>query len=91
MRLKNVKGNTMEITNIIELESYFEIVSYSTPTSRTQKLKLMREGGHFTYSSTLLTCSSRRAQMWNRSRLQFILVNRACHDSNSRPLTLTPC
>jgi hypothetical protein len=27
-------------------------VSYSAPTSRTQKLKLMREGGHFTYSST---------------------------------------
>jgi hypothetical protein len=64
MRLKNVEGNIMEITNIIELESYFEIVSYSTPTSRTQKLKLIRKGGHFTYSSTLLlTCSSRRVQM----------------------------
>jgi hypothetical protein len=41
----------------------FHGVSYSAPTSQTQKLKLMREGGHFTYSSTLpFTCSSRRAQ-----------------------------
>jgi hypothetical protein len=37
-------------------------VSYSAPTSRTQKLKLMREDGHFTYSSIFsLACSSRRA------------------------------
>jgi hypothetical protein len=51
-------------------------INYSAPTSCTQKLKLMKEGGHFTYSSTLLMCSSRMAQMWNRSRLQFILINR---------------
>jgi hypothetical protein len=52
-------------------------VSSSTLISHTQKLKLMREGGHFTYSSTLpLTCSSHRAQTWNRSRVQFILINR---------------
>jgi hypothetical protein len=31
-------------------------VIYSTPTSRTQKLKLMREGGYFIYSSTLPSC-----------------------------------
>jgi hypothetical protein len=38
-------------------------VSYSAPTSHTQKLKLMREGGHFTYSSTLsLTYNSRMVQ-----------------------------
>jgi hypothetical protein len=63
---------------------FFISVSYSAPTSHTQKLKLTREGGHFTYSSTLpLTCSFRRAQMWNRSRLQFILINHAHRDSNS--------
>jgi hypothetical protein len=51
-----------------QLEAVF--VSYSAPTSRTQKLKLMREGEHFNYSSTLpLICSSRRAQTWKRSWL----------------------
>jgi hypothetical protein len=51
-----------------QLEAVF--VSCSTPTSRTQKLKLMREGGHFNYSSTFpLMCSSRRVQTWNRSWL----------------------
>jgi hypothetical protein len=37
-------------------------VSYSAPTSCTQKPKLMRKGGHFIYSLALpLTCSSHRA------------------------------
>jgi hypothetical protein len=30
-------------------------VSYSAPINCTQKLKLMREGGHFTYSSNSLS------------------------------------
>jgi hypothetical protein len=54
--------------------------------SHAQKLNLMREDWYFTYSSTLpLTCSSRRAQMRNRSWLHFILINHVCQDSNSKP------
>jgi hypothetical protein len=57
-----------------------------------KKIKLMREGSHFTYSSTLpLTCSSRRASTWNKSWLQFILINHVCWDSNLRHLYLIPC
>jgi hypothetical protein len=51
----------------------FKVVSYSALTSHTQKLKLLREGDHFTYSSTLpFTCNSRRTQMRNRRQVQFI-------------------
>jgi hypothetical protein len=34
------------------LGKVIKIVSYFAPTRRTQKLKLMREGEHYTYSST---------------------------------------
>ena len=67
-------------------------IELHTPTNSTQKPKLMRRGGQLTYTSTFpLTC--RLLQVSNveiRSRLQLFYFNRACQDSNSRPLTLIP-
>jgi hypothetical protein len=70
--------NPKKLSCVVNLEQETSLLSYYALTSCNQKLKLMRKGGQFTYTSTLtLTCSSRRAQTWNRSQLKFILINKS--------------
>jgi hypothetical protein len=56
----NFQG-ALAVPVLVEYFDLYQIVSYSTPTSRNQKLKLMRKDRQFTYSLTLpLMCSPHR-------------------------------